>query len=185
MTLTLQKTSMTCSLSWSLIWMQMVSLATPPVPQCSRTSYTLLWGLGYKAKKIRGSYVGKNEGRVRSPRSLRPTQKEWAAYIPWDQGICFLKSLHTKPPAGRWWVGLINCRQLCFQNLMKGKDHAMWKTGWTYQPSMQRNKAIHRLTVPGCSVTSTFATWTSRSSPHSAKLSHSGWRFWQAGHHGA
>ena len=49
----------------------------PPGPQCSRTSYILDCGLGYKAKKIRGSYVGKNEGRVRSPRSLRPTHKRY------------------------------------------------------------------------------------------------------------
>lgn len=42
---------------------------------------------------------------------------------------------------------------------------------------------ISRPLSPGCSVSSTFTTLTSRSSPHSTKLSHSGWRFWQAGHH--
>ncbi len=49
----------------------------------------------------------------------------------------------------------------------------------------QRNQMCADRVVPGCSVTSTLAIFTPKSSPHSANSLHTDWSCWQAGHHGA
>lgn len=49
----------------------------------------------------------------------------------------------------------------------------------------QRNQMCADRVIPGCSVTSTLAIFTPKSSPHSANSLHTDWSCWQAGHHGA